>query len=109
MVFETKEQIIRRKKIARFKFRILARKVFFNKSWLGELDEQLGEDVKKNVAIILQRSRKKGALTIIEKRILKKSTESRDEEEEEKLKKLFDILPSFETFTPVSLLILLII
>lgn len=102
MVYETKDQIIRRKKIARFKFRILARKVYFNKAWLSEIDEQLGEDVKKNVAIILQRSRKKGALTIIEKRILKKASGSRNEEEEEKLKKLFDHLPCFETFTPVS-------
>lgn len=103
MVFETKDQIIRRKKLARFKFRFLARKALFNKAWLSELDEQIGENVKKNIAIILKRPHRKGALTIIEKRLLKKHWKSRSEEEEEKLKKLFDTLPCFRTFTPVCI------
>lgn len=104
MVFETKEQIIRRRKLARFKFRFLARKAFLNKSWLSELDDDvIGEDVKKNVAIILKRSHRKGAVTIIEKRILKKHWKSRSNEEEEALQKLFDNLPCFQTFAPVSL------
>lgn len=102
MVFETKDQIIRRKKKARFKFRFLVRKALFNKTWLSEIDEPLGEDVKRNVAIILKRSHRKGALTIIEKRILKKTSESRSEEENEKLQKLFETLPCFSSFTPVG-------
>lgn len=103
MVFETKDQIIRRKKLARFKFRFLARKAFFNKAWLSEIDETIGEDVKKNVAIILKRSHRKGALTIIEKRILKKDWRYRSDEEVEALQKLSDTLPCFQYFTPVSL------
>lgn len=102
MVFETKDQIIRRKKLARFKFRTLARKVLFNAAWLSELDEQIGEDVQKNVAIILKRSHKQGALTILDKRILKKNWKARSDEETEKLQKLFDSLPCFANFTPVS-------
>lgn len=103
MVFETKDQIIRRKKLSRFKFRFLVRKAFFNKTWLSELDEEIGENVMKNIAIILKRSHQKGALTIIEKSILKKHWKSRSEEEEEKLQKLFDQLPCFQTFTPVCI------
>lgn len=102
MVFETKDQIIRRKKLARFKFRILVRKVLFNAKWLSELDEQIGEDVQRNVAIILKRTHKQGALTIIEKRILKKNWKNRTEEETQQLQELFDALPCFKSFTPVS-------
>ena len=103
MVFETKDQIIRRKKLARFKFRTLVRKVFFNASWISELDEEkIGENVQKNVAIILKRSHKQGALTMIEKRILQKKWKDRNEEENKVLELLFNSLPCFASFTPVS-------
>ena len=101
MVFITKEQIIKRKRLARFRFKTLVRKALFNKSWLSQIDDQIGEDVKKNVAIILNRSNKKGGINLLEKSILKTPLNKRTEDEIGVLKKLFDKIPCFQRFTPV--------
>lgn len=104
MVFETKEQIIRRKKMARYRFRALIRKAFVNSYWLSELDDlTLGENVSKNITIILKRSQKRhGVLTIHDKKSLKKSPADRSKDEVEHLKKLFEDLPCFQSIPPVS-------
>ena len=102
MVFLTKEQIIKRKREARFRFKTSVRKAFFNKKWLSELDEKIGEDVKKNVAIILNRSNKKVGITLLEKSILKTPVNKRTEEEVDIVNKLFDKIPCFQIFMPVS-------
>lgn len=105
MVFETKEQIIRRKKAARYRFRTLIRKTSVNSFWLSELDDlTLGENASKNIAIILKRSQKqRSVLTIHEKTSLKKPAEDRSKDEVEHLKKLFDHLQCFQGISPVSL------
>lgn len=104
MVFETKEQIIRRKKVARYRFRALIRKAHLNSYWLSQLDDlSLGENVSKNITIILNRSQKqRGVLTIHDKKCLKKLPGDRTKDEVEQLKKLFDELPCFQTIPPVS-------
>jgi len=102
MVFLTKEQIIKRKREARFRFKTIVRKAFFNKKWLSELDEKIGEDVKKNVAIILNRSNKKGGITLVEKSILKTPIKERTADQIDIIEKLFDKIPCFQIFMPVS-------
>lgn len=102
MAFLTKEQIIKRKRNARYRFKTLVRKAFFNKKWLSEVEGKIGEDVKRNVAIILNRSNKKGGITLVEKSILKTPVSKRTEEEVDIITKLFDKIPCFQIFMPVS-------
>ena len=103
MVFETKDQIIKRKKLARYRFRALILKARLNAYWLSELDDvSIGENVAKNITIILNRSHKKrSVLTIHDKTILKKKPNGRTKDETAQLKKLFDELPCLKIFTPV--------
>lgn len=104
MVFETKEQIIKRQKLARYRFRAIIRKAQLNAYWLRELeDATLGENVAKNITIILNRStEKRSVLTIHDKTILKKKAHERTKEERTHLTKLFDELPCFKIFDPVD-------
>lgn len=107
MVYLTKEQIFKRKRLARFRFKTLARKAFLNKSWLSEIDDQIGEDVKKNVAIILNRSVHKQGLSLLEKSITKIPPNQRTGEELKKLEKVCENIPCFQVFIPVSIQVLL--
>lgn len=106
MVFETRDQIIKRKKMAKYRLRAFIRKAFLNSYWLSELDDvTLGENVSKNITIILKRSQKRhGMMTIHDKRNLKMSPENRTKDQVEQLKKLFDELPCFQSISPVSFL-----
>jgi hypothetical protein len=103
MVFETKEQIIKRKKLARYRFRTLIRKAYLNSYWLSELDDvALGENAARNIAIIMKRSNKRrGVLTLNDKTILKKPAEMRTKEENQQLMKLFDALNCFNVVPSV--------
>lgn len=103
MVYETKEQIIRRKKMARYRFRAIIRKALLNSFWLSELDDlSLGDNVQKNITIILKRRQKmRGVLTIHDKTSLRKPPTERTNEEVLHLKKLFDELPCFSSLAPV--------
>lgn len=56
---------MRKKRLAKFRFKSLVRKVICNARWLNELEEQkLGDNVKRNVAIILRRKGYKSILSI---------------------------------------------
>lgn len=103
MVFETKEQIIRRKKIARYRFQALIRKARLNAHWLSELEDlTLGENVAKNITIIFNRSQqKRGVLTIHDKATLRKPPAERTKGETEHLATLFDELPCMSSISPV--------
>lgn len=105
MVFETKEQIIRRKKVARYRFRALIRKARLNAHWLSELEDlTLGENVAKNITIILNRSQqKRGVLTIHDKATLRKPPAERTKGEIEHLTMLFDELPCMSSISPVRI------
>lgn len=102
MVFETKEQIIRRNKMARYRFRAIIRKAWLNSYWLSELDDlSLSDNVEKNIAIILNRSKtKRSVLTIHDKTILRTPLSERTKDDTKSLVKLIDELPCFKSFTP---------
>lgn len=104
MVFLTREERIRRRKLIRYRFRALVRRVFNNWQWLSEYeDQQLGDDVQKNIAIIMHRPihKMKGMLTIHDRRILMKIPRSRTEAEKNELFELFKGLSCFEKFQMV--------
>lgn len=105
MVFETKEQIIRRKKMAKYHLRALVRKARLNAYWLSELEDlKLGDDALKNITIIMRRPPESlGILTIHDKTILKRPHAARSKEEVAHLVKLFDELPCFKTINPVAI------
>lgn len=98
----TKEQILKQKRIAKFTFRALVRKAHFNSAWLSAVDGQIGPNVKRNVAIILNRSQRRGSLSLLDKKNLKILPTKRTAEQLEKIQKLFDILPCMQYFSPVS-------
>lgn len=102
MVFETKEQIIKRKRMARYRFKAIARKAQFNSYWLLD-DIDIDKNVPKNVAVLLKRFKeRRGVLTLQEKSLLRKSSAARTKEDFKHLEKLFDELPCFKEFSPVS-------
>lgn len=108
MVYETKEQIIKRKKLARYRLRALIRKARLNAYWLSELDDlTLGDNALKNITIIMKRpTQSRSVLTIHDKTMLKKAQATRTMDEGENLTKLFDELPCFQSFTPVIIILL---
>lgn len=105
MVFETKEQIIRRKKMARYRLRAIIRKAHLNSFWLSELEDvTLGENVMKNITIILKQSQtKRSVLTIHDKKLLRKPLGDRTKEEVKQLIDSFHQLPCFQSFSPVKI------
>lgn len=104
MVYETKEQIIRRKKVARYRLRAVIRKAHLNSFWLSELeDATLGDNVMKNITIILKQSQaKRSILTIHDKTMLRKPSAERTKDEVAHLNELFHQLPCFELIAPVT-------
>lgn len=104
MVFETKDQIIKRKKMARYKFKAIARKAMMNAFWLAELDDvNVGINVPKNVAILLRRfNEKRGVLTLRDKALLRKPSAERTSDEIKHLEKLLEDFPGFKLFSPVT-------
>jgi hypothetical protein len=102
MVYETKEQKMRKRHMARNKFRWAMNRMYANRSWMFEIDEPIGENAKRNVAIIMKRKKRQGGLTLPEKLILNRNFENRTREEILKLEKAFDQLPCLVSFPPVS-------
>ena len=104
MVFETKEQIIKRKKMTKYRLRAIIRKAHLNAYWLSELDDvTFGGNAMKNIAIILKRpTQSRGVLTIHDKTMMKKCHADRTQKEIEHLTRLFDILPCFRLIPPVN-------
>lgn len=98
MVFLTREERIKRRKLIRYRFRALIRKVYQNLLWLSELEDlQLGDDAQKNIAIILHRpTQQRGMLTIHDRRILHKNPRDRTADEREELLELFKGLSCFK-------------
>ncbi|CRK89954.1 CLUMA_CG003682, isoform A [Clunio marinus] len=103
MVFETKEQIIKRTKLARYRFRVLIRKACLNSRWLSVLeDTKLGDNVLKNITIALKRSQQKqSVLTVHDKANLRKPFSERTKEVYAYLETLFDELQCFKSLTPI--------
>jgi hypothetical protein len=102
-MFYTREEKIRRRRLARYRLRALIRKVYLNYLWLSELEDlKLGDDAQKNITIILRRpTQQRGMLTIHDKRILNTKHIDRTEEEKIELLKLLDELPCFKNYPPV--------
>ncbi|CAO1431204.1 unnamed protein product [Diamesa serratosioi] len=105
MVYETKDQILKRKKLAKYRLRSLVRHALVNAYWLAELeDTRLGENVKRNVTIILKRHKvqeKANLMSIIYKRILKTDPQKRTQNELKNLETLFGNLPCFKYYSPL--------
>uniref|UniRef100_A0A182QK65 Cyclic nucleotide-binding domain-containing protein n=1 Tax=Anopheles farauti TaxID=69004 RepID=A0A182QK65_9DIPT len=76
------EENLRRRRLARFRFKRLVRVVLANRYWIAEIeDREIGNNVHRNVAVIDRRLTHKGTLTIIEKKILNSAPEERTEEQ----------------------------
>lgn len=105
MVFLNREEKIKRRKFARYRFRALIRKVYLNSLWLSELEDlKLGDDANRNITIILRRpTQQRGMLTIHDKRILNKIPTDRTDDEIYELSKLFEGLPCFKNYPLVML------
>lgn len=104
MVFLTREEQIKRRKLIRYRFRALIRKVYQNWLWLSELEDlQLGDDPQKNIDIILHRpTQQRGMLSIHDRRILNKNPRERTEDEKDELLELFKELSCFKNYPIVS-------
>lgn len=89
--------------MARIRFKSLIQKVRVNVFWLSELENQtLGDNVRRNVAIILRRKGFKGILTLMDKRILNTPVELRTIEEKKRILNILSELKCFQRFSPVS-------
>lgn len=104
MVFETKEQIIKRKRAARYRFQRIALSASRNPWIADQQDTKLGDDALKNVAIILNRSQRTEHVQLLlhDKTALRKPLEKRTEPEILHLEQLFEKLPCFQQFSPVN-------
>lgn len=74
-----------------------------NRYWLEDVgDEELGEDVKKNVLLLLKkRKQQKSLLTIYEKSILNKPAGERTQEDKQHLFRVIGGLKCFRKYPPV--------
>lgn len=60
------EEKLRRKRLAKFRFKSLVRKVAINVFWLSELDDvTIGDNAKRNIQVIIRKKGQKGILTIL--------------------------------------------
>ncbi|XP_053681627.1 cyclic nucleotide-binding domain-containing protein 2-like [Sabethes cyaneus] len=93
------EEKLRRRRLARFRFKALVRLVICNNYWLSEIDEQeIGENARRNIAIIVRRKGRKGLLTLFEKAILNQPAKDRTAEQRAKLVELFRRLECLSRF-----------
>lgn len=101
---EIREAKLRKRRLARIRFKSLIQKVRLNVFWLSELENQtLGDNVRRNVAIIVRRKGFKGILTLMEKRILNTPVELRTIEEKKRILMVISELKCLQRFSPVSL------
>lgn len=63
-LFKSPEEILRRKRRAKLRFKAVARIAYSNRYWLNDVaDEVLGDNVHRNVAMLLKK--RKGAVQSI--------------------------------------------
>ncbi|XP_058065439.1 cyclic nucleotide-binding domain-containing protein 2-like [Anopheles bellator] len=94
------EEKLRRRRLARFRFRRLVHVVIFNRHWIAEIEDQdIGNNVHRNVAIIERRLTRKGTLTIIDKRILNSRPEERTEDHRRTLRTVLRKLECMRDFS----------
>lgn len=92
-----------KKRLAKFRFKSLVRKVLANRVWLSEIEEtQLGDNVRRNVAIIVRRKGIKGILTLEEKRLLNTRVEYRTDAQKRAIVMIVASLACVAHFPPVS-------
>lgn len=98
------EARLRKRRLARFRFRSLIRKVIINQKWLSEIEETtLGDNVYKNVAIIVRRKGVKGILTLQEKALLNTTIQYRTEAQRRAIVLIIASLKCFDNYQPVGL------
>lgn len=84
---------------AKRRFRAIVRLVIANRPWLEEvIDEELGENVKRNVQLLTKKKENKSLLTIQHKAIMKKPAEHRTESEKLLLYKIIGGLSCFRKY-----------
>ncbi|KAI4463452.1 hypothetical protein MML48_4g00021914 [Holotrichia oblita] len=92
-------EIILRATRARRQFKALVRLTIANQHWLEDVeDEQLTENVKKNIQLLTKKKAKRGLLTIQQKALLNKPAEYRTEEEKIVLNKIIGGLKCFKKY-----------
>ncbi|XP_049292038.1 cGMP-dependent protein kinase 1-like isoform X2 [Anopheles funestus] len=83
------EEKLKRRRLAKFRFKRLVHVVICNRYWIAEIeDREIGNNVHRNVAVIDRRLTHKGTLTIIEKKILNSSLEERTENKRHLLRRV---------------------
>ncbi|XP_037048079.1 uncharacterized protein LOC119082622 [Bradysia coprophila] len=93
-----KKELLRRKQLAKFRFKTLCRKVIVNAYWLSAIEDvTLGSNPRRNINIIVRRSGRKGILTLREKSIFNKPNQDRTTAEKEQLTAVIHSLKCFET------------
>lgn len=91
--------------MARFRFRSLVRKVIANQAWLCEIEETtLGDNVHKNVAIIVRRKGVKGILTLQEKALLNTPIQYRTDAQRHEIAVIAASLKCFDNYQPVGVI-----
>ncbi|XP_058443373.1 uncharacterized protein LOC131425449 [Malaya genurostris] len=96
---KAEEEKLRRRRLARFRFKALIRLVICNNYWLSDIEEQeIGENARRNIALIIRRKGKKGLLTLFEKAILNQRAEDRTPEQILKLNEVFRKLECLSRF-----------
>ncbi|KAK9694810.1 Cyclic nucleotide-binding domain [Popillia japonica] len=84
---------------ARRRFKAIVRLVIANKPWLEDIeDEQLTENVKRNVQLLIKKRAKKGLLTLQQKSILCKPAAARTEAERLLLYRIIGGLKCFRKY-----------
>ncbi|KAG4079286.1 hypothetical protein HA402_007978 [Bradysia odoriphaga] len=95
---QAKKELLRRKRLAKFRFKTLCRKVIVNAYWLSAIEDvTLGSNPRRNINIIVRRSGRKGILTLKEKSIFNKPNEDRTTAEKAQLTAVIHLLKCFET------------
>ncbi|XP_055550192.1 cyclic nucleotide-binding domain-containing protein 2-like [Wyeomyia smithii] len=98
---QAEEEKLRRRRLARYRFKSLIRLVICNNYWLSEIDDQeIGENARRNIAVIVRRKGRKGLLTLLEKAILNQPSEERTAEKRDKLAEVFRRLECLSRFPP---------
>ncbi|XP_052890075.1 cGMP-dependent protein kinase 1-like [Anopheles moucheti] len=85
---KTDEENLKRRRLAKFRFKRLVHVVICNRYWITEIeDREIGNNVHRNVAVIDRRLTHTGTLTIIEKKILNSPPAERTDNQRQLLTK----------------------
>ncbi|KAM7360315.1 uncharacterized protein ACRADG_004761 isoform 2-T2 [Cochliomyia hominivorax] len=92
---------VKKRKMARLRFRNIIRSVSINRIWLEDAGEQkFSLNVKKNIAMLVRPKRKIGILTMAEKSLIRTHHTLRTTEDRKKLVTLMANLNCFNNFPP---------